>query len=541
MRGGGLGWGREEFEMRHVIRAWLAWLLLFVAFALPASWALDDKRVLRVAPHSNLTILDPNWTTAWISRNHGYMIYDTLFGTDVQGLVTPQMVEKYDVSKDRKTWTFQLRDGLQFHDGQTVTSEDVIASIERWGKRDTMGERLMSLMEAIEPVDAKTFRMKLKEPYGLVLESLGKPSGYVLFIMPKRAARTPVDKQITDYTGSGPFIFAKDEWKPGEKVVYLKNARYKPRTEPASGTAGAKIPKVDRVEWVIIKDPQTQVNALAAGEIDIVEAPAHELYPSLRNNQQLQLVETNPRGYGFFMRFNHLQPPFDNPKVRQAAMAALNQEAILKAQVGQTGMYRTCFSVYPCQSAYATGKGMDFIAKPDMKRAQQLLKESGYDGTPIVLLQPTDVAAASKLPIVANQLLRQAGFNVDMQAMDAQTFMARRAKKDPPSKGGWNIFLTLSNAAGTADPIVSVPLNAACDNAWFGWPCDAELEKLRDAFARARDEKERKVAAEQVQVRAMEVGTHVPLGEYLQPVAARKNVKGVVVGYFLVLWNVEKE
>jgi len=204
-------------------------------------------------------------------------------------------------------------------------------------------------------------------------------------------------------------------------------------------------------------------------------------------------------------------------------------------------MYRTCFSVYPCQSAYATGKGMDFIAKPDMKRAQQLLKDSGYDGTPIVLLQPTDVAAASKLPIVANQLLRQAGFKVDMQAMDSQTLMARRARKDPAGKGGWNIFLTVSNAAGTADPIVSVPLNAACDNAWFGWPCDAELEKLRDAFARARDEKERKVAAEQVQVRAMEIGTHVPLGEYLQPAAARKNVKGIVVGYFLVFWNVEKQ
>jgi len=525
---------------RFVVGLLAAWIALFTIGQSP-SRAQGDRQVLRVTPHSNLTILDPNWTTAWISRNHGYMIYDTLFGTDAQGSVTPQMVEKYDVSKDRRTWTFQLRDALQFHDGQPVTSEDVIASMERWAKRDTMGERLMGLVDAIEPVDAKTFRMKLKEPYGLVLESLGKPAGYVLFIMPKRIAMTPVDKQITDYTGSGPFIFAKDEWKPGEKVVYLKNLRYNPRSEPPSGTAGGKIVKVDRVEWVIIKDPQTQVNALAAGEIDIVEAPAHELYPSLRGNQQIQLVETNPRRYGFFLRFNHLQPPFDNPKVRQAAMAALNQEAFLKAQVGQPDMYRTCFSVYPCQSAYATGKGMDFIAKPDMKRAQQLLKDSGYDGTPIVLLQPTDVAAASKLPIVANQLLRQAGFKVDMQAMDSQTLMARRARKDPAGKGGWNIYLTVSNAAGTADPIVSVPLNAACDNAWFGWPCDAELEKLRDAFARARDEKERKVAAEQVQVRAMEIGTHVPLGEYLQPAAARKNVKGIVVGYFLVFWNVEKQ
>ena len=185
---------------RFVVGLLAAWIALFTIGQSP-SRAQGDRQVLRVTPHSNLTILDPNWTTAWISRNHGYMIYDTLFGTDAQGSVTPQMVEKYDVSKDRRTWTFQLRDALQFHDGQPVTSEDVIASMERWAKRDTMGERLMGLVDAIEPVDAKTFRMKLKEPYGLVLESLGKPAGYVLFIMPKRIAMTPVDKQITDYTG----------------------------------------------------------------------------------------------------------------------------------------------------------------------------------------------------------------------------------------------------------------------------------------------------------------------------------------------------
>jgi peptide/nickel transport system substrate-binding protein len=521
-------------------RIWLALGALVAAGSIAAPTALAQGKVLRVVPHSNLQVLDPIWTTAYVTRNHGYMVYDTLFAMDRQGKIQPQMVNKWEVSKDKKTWTFTLREGLEFHDGKAVTSEDVIASLARWGKRDAMGEKLMAMAEGMEAVNPRSFRLKLKEPYGLVLESLGKPSSNVPFIMPKRVADTPADKQIDDFTGSGPFVFAKDEWRPGEKVVYLKFAKYKPRTEPPSAAAGGKVVKVDRVEWVIIKDAQTQANALAAGEVDVLEQPAHELYNTLKANPDVQVVETNPLGFQAIIRFNHLQPPFDNPKVRQAAIAALNQPAFLRAQVGVTDLYRTCYSIYPCKTPYHTEKGMDLIAKPDMKRAQQMLKESGYDGTPVVVLQPTDLLAIAKLPVVATQLLRQAGFKVDMQAMDWQTLLARRAKKDPPSKGGWNIFLTVWANVDGFNPITMNAVNAGCDKAWFGWPCDAELEKLRDAFARSDDDKQRKALAEQIQVRAMEIGTHAPLGEYQIPVAARKNLKGFVIGYFLVPWGLEK-
>ena len=511
-----------------------------VAAAIVAVPLHAQDKVLRIAPHSNLTILDPIWTTAYITRNHGYMVYDTLFGTDANGKVQPQMVEKWELSKDRKTWTFTLRDGLEFHDGKPVTSEDVIASIQRWAKRDTMGEMLMSFTQGLEAVNLKTFRLRLKEPYGQVLESLGKPSANVPFIMPRRVAETPADKQIDDYTGSGPLVFRKAEWKPGERVVYVKNARYRPRTEAPSGTAGGKVVKVDRVEWVIIKDPQTQANALAAGEIDIVEIPAHESYPALRKSPNVQIVEANPLGFSALMRFNHMQPPFNNPKVRRAAMAAINQAPILRAQVGIPDMFRTCFSIYPCGTAYATTAGMDLLVKPNLKVAQQLLKESGYDGTPIVVMQPTDLAIIAKLPVVTSQLLRQAGFKVDMQAMDWQTLVSRRAKKDPPSQGGWNIFFTIWANVDGMNPISMQALNASCEKAWFGWPCDAQIEKLRDAFARTDDEAERKRLAEQVQLRAMEVVTHVPLGEYNAPAAARKQLKGFVTGFFLVPWGIEK-
>jgi len=526
--------------MKRVVRVWLPALLLLVACTVPETHAQDDKRVLRIAPHTSLTILDPIWTKSYITRNHGYLIYDTLFGMDAKGQIQPQMVASWTVGKDRKVWTFTLREGLEFHDGKPVTSEDVIASLTRWGKRDGVGQKLLAATEAMEAIDARTFRIKLREPFGMVLQALGKPSSNVPFIMPKRVADTPADKQIDDYIGSGPFVFAKSEWRPGERIVYLRNTKYRPRSEQPSGTTGGKVAKVDRVEWVIIKDPQTQANALAKGEIDIVEAPAFESYAALKANPDLQTFVINPQGAAYWLRFNQLYPPFDNVKVRRAAMAALNQPAFLKVQVGLPEFYRTCFSVYPCASLNATEKGMEFIAKPDMTRAQQLLKESGYDGTPIVMLQPTDLAVITKLPLVASQLLRQAGFTVDVQSMDFQSMATRLQRRDPPTQGGWNVFLAAWAAVDIADPVTAQLMNATCEKATPGWPCDTELEKLRDTYARAGTAQERAPIAEQAQMRAMEIGTHVPLGEYLIPVAARKDVKGFVIGYFLVPWNIEK-
>ncbi len=503
--------------------------------------AQNAAKVLRITPHSNLTILDPIWTTAYITRNHGYMIYDTLFATDEKGEIKPQMIDKWTVSGDKKTYTFTLREGLLFHDDKPVTSQDAVASLQRWGKRDVMGQELMSVVDKIEAVDAKTFRITLKSPWGLVLESLGKPSSNVPFIMPKRVAATPADRQIDDYVGSGPFIFKKDEWRPGEKVVYLKNAKYQPRREPASGTAGGKVVKVDRVEWVIIKDSQTQVNALSAGEIDVLEVIPFELYPSVKSNADLQIVINNPDGSQAMLRFNHLHPPFNNVKVRRAAMMAMNQEAILRGQVGVPDLYRTCTSFFPCKAPYATSKGTELTATGDLKRARELLKEAGYDGTPVVLLQPTDLATISKLPIVAAQLLRQAGFKVDMQAMDWQTLVARRVKKDPPGQGGWNAFMTWWAAADVMNPSVNYAMNASCDKAWFGWPCDAELENLRRLFSRAESQAERRATMEKVHARAVAIVPYAPVGEYMMPTGVRKNVKGILKAGAFVAWNISKE
>ena len=249
----------------HVMRR-LGQLAACLALSTAAATAAPaSAQTLKMVAHSDLKVLDPIWTTAFITRNHGYMIYDTLFAKDAELRIRPQMVDKYEVSDDKLTWTFTLREGLEWHDGQPVTAEDCVASIKRWGARDSLGQQMMAATGSLKVVDAKTFQIVLKEPFGLVIEALGKPSSTVPFMMPKRVAETDPFKQIDDYTGSGPFIFKKDEWKPGEKVVYTKNTKYKPRAEPPSMLAGGKVVKIDRVEWQAISDPSTAVNAARPG------------------------------------------------------------------------------------------------------------------------------------------------------------------------------------------------------------------------------------------------------------------------------------
>jgi peptide/nickel transport system substrate-binding protein len=505
------------------------------------STALAQDKVLRVVPHSNLNILDPIWTTQYMARNHGYMVYDTLFGTDEKNRIQPQMVEKWSESPDHRLWSFTLRPGLAFHDGKPVTGEDVVASLERWGKRDAMGQKLMTFVERMDAPQANTFRIFLREACGFVLEALGKPSSNVPFIMPKRVAETPADKQIDDATGSGPYVFAKDEFKPGDKAVYLRNSKYVPRKEPPSGTAGGKRVYVDRVEWnLALRDAQAQVNALQRGEVDILEQPAFESYAPLQADKNIQIVNSNPLGFQYMCRFNHLYPPFNNQKVRQAALAAMAQEPFLRAQVGIKEFYHSCPSMFTCNTPYGSPKGSDIQSKSNMRKAQELLKTSGYDGTPVVLMKPTDLAAIQKLPEVAAQLLRQAGFKVDLQAMDWNTVVTRRAKKDPPSQGGWNMFCTAWVAPDIWNPIANPAVGALGEKSWFGWPSDAELEKLRDQFARETDETKKKALAESIQARAFEIGTHAPLGEYIEPLAARRNVTGFVTGPGNLYWNIKK-
>jgi peptide/nickel transport system substrate-binding protein len=541
-------WGANKVRESEVLTMGLTIKRLAMAAAVAAVVLLNgtaqaQNNVLRVVPHSNLAVLDPIWTTAYMSRNHGYMIYDTLFGTDENAKIKPQMVESWNESPDHRLWTFKLRKGLEFHDGKPVTGEDVIASLQRWGKRDAMGSALMQFVQRMDSPTPDTFRIFLGEACGFVLEALGKPSSNVPFIMPRRIAETDAFKQIEEHIGSGPYVFKKDEFKPGDKAVYVKFAKYVPRSEPPSGTAGGKHAYIERVEWnLALRDAQAQVNALKNGEVDIVESLGFDFYETVKADSTLQMPKYANLGLQYMARFNHLHKPFDNAKVRQAALAAFTQEPFLRAQVGVKELYRTCPSMFICNTPYGSTAGSEIQAKSNMKKAQELLKASGYDGTPIVIMKPTDLITIHKLPDVAAQLLRQAGFKVDLQAMDWQTLVGRRSKKDPPDKGGWNMFLTAWNVFDVWSPIANPTMDTRGEKSgWFGWASDDKLFELRNQFMRATDEGVKKKLADQIHARAFEVATHAPLGEFDQPMAARKNISGFFIHNGNIYWNLKKQ
>lgn len=511
-------------------------LLASLAPLSPAS----AEKVLRVIPHADLKVLDPIWTTAYISRNHGYLIYDTLFAMDENFEPQPQMVDTWETSDDGLEWTFTLRDGLTFHDGAPVTSEDVIASLERWGAKDGMGQQLMAAMDEMVAVDDGTFQFKLKVPFGLVLESIGKISSNVPFIMPARIAATSPDEQVEEQIGSGPFKFEADQWVPGSTVVYTKNEDYVPRDEPPSAAAGGKIAKVDKVIWTYFPDQNTAMNALIAGEVDYFEQPSTDLMPILSTADGVVVEINDPLGNIGFARFNHLHPPFDDVEVRQAALMAMKQEDYLAGAIGDPQFWQTCYSVYPCGTPLENEVGSENIKKGSVDDAKAALEASNYDGTPVVIMQPTDVPVLSAFTLITAEKLRQTGFEVDVQAMDWSTLVSRRAQREPVSEGGWNMFHTWWIGADVIDPLANA-FSGNPEKGWFGWPDDAELEEQRAAFALAASPEEKKAIAEKVQERLWAIAASGELGQFFVPVAYRDNVEGLIKSPVQFFWNMSVE
>src|ERR1700732_4458963 len=504
--------------------------------------SLAAGKTITAVMHSDLRVIDPGFTTAYITRDHGYMVYDTLLATDSSFKIQPQMAD-WKVSDDKLTYTFTLRDGLKWHDGAPVTAEDCVASLKRWGRNDNMGQKMMDFTASIEATDAKTITLKLKEPYGLVLESIGKPSSYVPFMMPKRMAETPPGQQIKEQIGSGPFKFVQAEFQPGVKAVYEKNADYVPRKEPASWTAGGKVVKVDRVEWITMADAQTAVNALQSGDIDFIENPPFDLLPALAANKELKVETLNKLGFQTLGRMNFLYPPFDNVKVRRAALMAMNQKDVLDALVGNPEYYKICGAFFVCGTPLATEEGSESLIKGSgMAEAKKLLAESGYDGTPVVVMAPGDVVTLKAQPIVAAQLLRDAGFKVDVQATDWQTVVTRRASQKPPKEGGWNMFFTNWAGADVVNPVANICVGGRGKNGgWFGWAEDAKVEALRDQFVRASTPEDQKKIASDIQTEVYDQVIYIPLGQYLAPSAWRKSLSGVLDGPATpIFWNIDK-
>jgi peptide/nickel transport system substrate-binding protein len=528
----------DRISRRQIVRGAAA-TAVATSFGTRSAHAQSDRQILRFVPHAELKILDPVWTTAYITRNHGYLVYDTLFGIDENLQIKPQMVERTSVSADGMKYTFTLRDGLRWHDGQPVLPEDCTESLKRWGKKDRFGQLLMANTAKIAPVDKKTFTLELAEQFGPVMDALGKASSNVPFMMPARIASTSADQQIKEVIGSGPFRFANDEWQPGEQAVYVRNPDYIPREEVPNGSTGAKRAYLNKIVWRFIADPWDAANDLASGEIDWWEQPPLEFIPKIEQSADLQTFLVDPLGMQGWLRPNWLHPPFNNKKARQALLHMTDQVTYLHWSVGQPQYYRSCYSVFACGGPYATTIGAEPMMEHDLSKARQLVQESGYDGRPIVVLHVTDIPTLNAAAIVTRQRLESIGFKVVLKGMDWSTMQVARTRKEPPDKGGWNLFHTWWQAANVVNPAVHFGMTGGGQRAWYGWPDVPQLEKLVTDWLRATDQRGRKLLADEIQKVALNEVTYVPLGEWFQPTAFRKNVRDVIKFDAPIFWNVK--
>jgi peptide/nickel transport system substrate-binding protein len=489
------------------------WLVSMLAGGgtLSASAAAQQK-TLKFVPEADLRSLDPIWTTAYITRNYGYMVYDTLFAVNEKFEVQPQMVDKWSLSDDKLTYTFVLRDGLKWHDDQPVRPAD------------------------------KSFTLRLKKPFSLTLDALAKPSSNVPFIMPERVAKTDAFTQITESIGSGPFKMVKEEWVPGNKVVFVKNTDYVPRKEAPSWASGGKTVKVDRVEWVYIPDSATAAAALNAGEVDWWQMVPPDLVPLLAKNKDIKVENTDPLGSIGLIRFNQLHPPFNNAKMRQALLYLVNQQDYALAIAGDAKQGKPCPSFFTCGSPAESRVGSELLTgKRDLAKAKQLIQEAGYKGEKIVVLSATDQPIVHSQGLVTTELLKSAGLNVELAANDWGTLINRRAVKEPIEKGGWNIFHTWLVGPDMTNPAINYPMRGVGDKSWFGWPTDPRMEELRNAWFDAIEPGQQKQLIDEMQKHAWETVPFIPTAQFVIPTAYRANVSGLLISPVAFLWNVEKK
>ncbi|WP_198369392.1 ABC transporter substrate-binding protein [Roseomonas rosulenta] len=518
---------------------------LAAAASLPAAPALAQNaraRTLRFVPQANLTSLDPIWTTAAVTENHGWTVYDTLYGMTDDLRVQPQMAEGHTVSDDGLTWSIRLREGLRFHDGEPVSAQDCAPSLARWSRRDTFGQSLGAVVDAFEAADDRTIRIRLKSRFPLLLEALAKPAAVVPFMMPERLARTDPFQQVTEVIGSGPFRFLRDEYVSGSRVAYAKFDGYVPRQEAASRTAGGKVANFDRVEWTIMPDSATASAALQAGEIDWWEQINADLAPRLRRTRGVEVAVLNTLGYIGVARFNHLHAPFNNPAIRRALLGAITQEDFLRGVTGNDpSAFKQCLSMWPCGTTYESTAANTAMQGPrDLDAVRAAIRAAGYNNEKVVIINPTDFPTIGPFGQIMADLLKRVGMNVDLVETDWGSVVQRRASKEPPERGGWSIFHTWWPGVSIINPAVNATLRGQGDRGWFGWYDNPRVEEAASQWLLAETEAEQKRLADVIQRESFENVPVLPLGQFFISTAYRTGLTGFVPGSGAYPWNIRR-
>lgn len=509
--------------------------------ARPSLVAAETSRVLKLVPQANLSILDPIWTGVNVTRNHGYMVYDTLYGRDADFRPRRQMAAGELVDDDGKRIIITLRDGLAFHDGAPVLARDVAASIQRWMKRNAYGQKLESATDAVEAPDDRSIVFRLNRPFPRLLEALSV-IGTSCFIMPQRLALTDPFKQVTDPTGSGPFRFKADEYDSGSRVVYERNAAYVPRSDgDVSFTAGPKRVFFDRVEWQVITDTATAAAALLRGEIDWFELPTPDQQQLLKRDKNISVTKLDDKPLSAVLRLNFLHPPFDDVRIRRALLPAVSQIDFMDAVSGtDTANYRTDAGVFTPGTEMASDAGMDVLTGPrDVAASKRMPRDTGSRAQRMRLIGPSDFPAIEAMTEVAADLFRRLDFDVDYAVSDWGTVVQRRNSRAPVEQGGWSALVTTLASADASDPAAHPLVRGNGLAGIWGWPTIPRLEQLRDAWFDSPTLATQKEICADIQRTVLDEVAFIPLGAYYPHTATRRDLIGRVPG-FAIFWNIQR-
>ena len=508
------------------------------ALALPRLGRAAGSSTLRFVPQADLAVLDPVWTTADVTRNHAFMVFDQLYGLDAQLMPQPQMVLGHVISADGLQWDLTLRPGLRFHDDTPVLARDCVASIRRWAPRDGFGRDLLSATDEITAPSDTLIRIRLKRPFPLLPMALATPNS-MCAIMPERVIAAAGDKPVTEMVGSGPFRFLANERVAGNSVAYARFEGYVPREGgEESGAAGPKRVHYDRVQWSVVPDAATAASAMLQGEFDWLEKPSIDLVPMLRGSRSLVLEVKDQTGSAGCLRFNCLQPPFDNPAIRRIVVSAVNQYDCMAAYAGaDPSLIKTGIGLFAPVSPFANDAGLELLgSKKDAGSLAAELKAAGYDGRPVVLMAAQDQVNIAPVALVVGDMLKRIGFNLDYQSLDWGTVVQRRASKSPVSAGGWNMFVTYLGSLGNAIPAANIALGTG-PNSWPGWWTSERRDALMQRWFDAPDLAAQKAACRDLQAMFFEDPSYAPLGLYEQPTCRNTRITGIPVG-FPLFWGV---
>ena len=491
-------------------------------------------RTLKFVPGASLALLDPVWTTNVPTQNHAYLVFDTLYGLDETLIARPQMVSGHTVDSDGTIWTLRLREGLRFHDGTPVLARDAVASIRRFGARDTFGQSLMTVTGELSALDDRTIHFRLTKPFPHLPAALAGSSSNMPCVMPERLARIDPFTQVTEMVGSGPYRFLPAEFNAGIHSVYERFAAYVPRGEgQQSYTAGPKVTHFDRVEWLSSGDAAMSAAALMQGEVDWLGRPATDHVPLLARHADVTVEIREPAGAVGIMRFNQLHPPFDNPAIRRALLGAVNQADVMTVVAGtDRARWRDRVGLFGPGSPLANEAGIEVLSSPrDYDKVKRDLAAAGYRGEPVTVLGVSGTGNIAPISEVGVDQLRKAGMNVDLQMMDVATMSRRRTSRETTDKGGWDVYFTILEGLTSTNPATHVAIRGDGKNGISGWPVSPELEALRDAWLEAADLEAQRRISERMQLQMWRDVPYIPMGQWIPVTAHRRDIVDLPWGF----------